>query len=224
MAKEENSDLTPEGFEYKGIMITDPSMDETARFEVVPELHYGEPYSDWMILKYEKELNKLLRATSHTVSIIETSEYYGDGDDEVDESDPYYDKVMFEAYIEDEDGEQVGETTGRYCSISDVCDELWCSALEHVEFDKIYDYDESIISAIFDNDSQLGMLETFGEDLQQLQKIEKDTPKRVWTVYDAEDGIRITAGRDVDNHIYYVITTKEWENENEDFLIKKDEQ
>lgn len=65
----------------------------------------------------EEEINKLLVGTDLKARVIETSEMY--------ESDDLYDTLcMYEAYIEDENEDQVSETTGRYCDMSSVRDEL----------------------------------------------------------------------------------------------------
>jgi len=36
-----------EGFEFEGVFIIDPAMDETMRFSVDPEEYYGQAYLDW---------------------------------------------------------------------------------------------------------------------------------------------------------------------------------
>ncbi len=65
--------------------------------------------------------------------------------------------------------------------------------------------------------------ETFGEELDTVLAMQKVSPKKVWTVIDTcpdeEDmendcGMAIVAGYHHVNRILYVITEKEWENEN----------
>jgi DNA-directed RNA polymerase subunit RPC12/RpoP len=73
---------------------------------------------------YEKACNKLLSGSKYTAFFVETSELYGE-DDEVEEDDPYYMMPMYEAYIADEDGEQIPESmTGRYCDPVSVVKEI----------------------------------------------------------------------------------------------------
>ena len=35
------------GFIFEGMLITDPSVDETGRFYVEPEVYYGQAFKDW---------------------------------------------------------------------------------------------------------------------------------------------------------------------------------
>lgn len=79
----------------------------------------------------EEEINKILSGTSLKACFIETSEMY--------ESDDLYDCLcMYEAYIEDENEVQVSETTGRYCDMSSVRDELIGFAEDYVNLAKQY--------------------------------------------------------------------------------------
>ena len=66
-----------------------------------------------------KEFNE-----SSNVVIVETSELYGEEEDD-DVDNPFYMKPMYEAYIEDENGDEVDDTrTGRYADIRAVLDEI----------------------------------------------------------------------------------------------------
>lgn len=76
----------------------------------------------------EIELNKLLEGINAKVCIIETSELYGEDDYDfydqaeihalrIEHNDKYIGEPMYEAYVEDEDEEQISETTGRHCCL-----------------------------------------------------------------------------------------------------------
>jgi len=74
---------------------------------------------------YNKHFNKMLEGTGYTACFVETSELYGEDDDEVDEDDPYYMMPMYEAHIEDENEDELDDTwTGRYCEAASVAEEL----------------------------------------------------------------------------------------------------
>jgi len=79
---------------------------------------YGE-LSEAIIKTKTEELNVKLMSTGYEVTIIQTSEYY-DEDKELDESDEYWNLPMYEAFIDTiEDS-----TSGRYCDIDSVVDEI----------------------------------------------------------------------------------------------------
>lgn len=74
---------------------------------------------------YNKYFNKMLEGTGYTSNFVQTSELYGEDDDEVDDDDPYYMMPMYEAHIEDEKGNEIDDSwTGRYCHVSSVAEEL----------------------------------------------------------------------------------------------------
>lgn len=63
--------------------------------------------------------------------------------------------------------------------------------------------------------------ETFGEELDAVYAMNQSNPKKVWTVLDTcpdenEDtcGMVIVSGYHHVNRMLYIITEKEWENEN----------
>ena len=87
------------------------------------------------------------------------------------------------------------------------------------DFDKRYTYDASVVSTEFDPESQAGMLETYGDDLKLVLKINKKTPMRVWTMVDGDDGMYLLQGYHLVNRIYYVITNEEAKSEDEEYLI-----
>jgi hypothetical protein len=86
------------------------------------------------------------------------------------------------------------------------------------DFDNRYTYDTTVKSTAFDAD-QAGMLETYGDDLNLVLKINKKTPKRVWTMVDADDGMYLLQGYHLVNRVYYVITNEEAVSEDEEYLI-----
>lgn len=87
------------------------------------------------------------------------------------------------------------------------------------DFDKRYTYDTSVVSTEFDPESQAGMLETYGDDLKLVLKINKKTPMRVWTMVDGDDGMYLLQGYHLVNRIYYVITNEKAKSEDEEYLI-----
>lgn len=87
-----------------------------------------------------------------------------------------------------------------------------------IDFDKHYTYDTTVVSTEFDAD-QAGMLETYGADLKLVIDIANKTPKRVWTMVDADDGMYLLQGYHLVNRIYYVITNEEAKSEDEEYLI-----
>lgn len=108
-------------FKFNGIDIKNPAMDETQQNEVNPTLYYKDAYNNYMIEKHTALFDLLLKDTGLTVDIYQTSDWY----DDVDETDPYYDSPMFEAHLNNIDGEEIEDTTtGRYCCIASVVEEL----------------------------------------------------------------------------------------------------
>lgn len=73
---------------------------------------------------FADKANKILEGTSLMAVIIETSELYGEDDDEVSEDDPFFMQPMYEGYIEDINEEVDNTRTGRYCSLESVSEEL----------------------------------------------------------------------------------------------------
>ena len=87
------------------------------------------------------------------------------------------------------------------------------------DFDKRYTYDTTVISTEFDPESQQGMLETYGDDIKLVLKINKKTPLRVWTMVDGDNGMYLIQGYHLVNRIYYVITNEHAQSEDEEYLI-----
>lgn len=86
---------------------------------------------------YNKYFNKMLKGTEYTACFIETSELYGEDDDEVDKNDSYYMMPMYEAHLEDENEDELNDAlTGRYCEAASVAEELESFIGELLEQDK----------------------------------------------------------------------------------------
>jgi hypothetical protein len=92
--------------------------------------------------------------------------------------------------------------------------------LTEEDFDKRYTYDTTAVSTEFDPESQIGMLETYGDDVKLAIKIANKTPLRVWTMVDGDDGMYLVQGYHLVNRIYYVITNEEAQSEDEEYLIE----
>lgn len=85
------------------------------------------------------------------------------------------------------------------------------------DFDKKYKYDETVKSDYFDDGD--GKLETFGKDVELAIKLNNE--KRCWTMIETDDVMYLMAGYHLVNRIYYVITTKPYESEDEAYLIEE---
>lgn len=82
--------------------------------------------SDSYMHSIEREVDNILCGTPYSACIIETSELY----ESDKENDPFEGMPMYEAFIEDDQEIQVSETTGRYCELSSVREELLKFAVE----------------------------------------------------------------------------------------------
>ena len=91
--------------------------------------------------------------------------------------------------------------------------------LTETDFDKLYTYDNTVVSTVFDPESQTGMLETYGADVKLAVDIANKTPLRVWTMVDGDDGMYLVQGYHLVNRIYYVITNESAQSEDEEYLI-----
>lgn len=85
--------------------------------------------ADEFITEAEKRLNSQLNIFGKSVSIYETDETY----DDVDEDDILYGSAMYEAVIIDDKTEEAlyETTTGRYCDLRSVIDEITATAEEY---------------------------------------------------------------------------------------------
>ena len=84
-------------------------------------------------------------------------------------------------------------------------------------FDSKYTHDETIVSEHYDD----GRLETFGADLEKVMEIKQNSPRRLWTMVDDDegDGTYLVAGFHYVNRICYLVTTEEWESDDEEYLL-----
>ena len=89
-------------------------------------------------------------------------------------------------------------------------------------FDEKYTYDTSVESIAFTDESQLGMFETYGEDLEYVLSLANNPKqkKRVWTAIDGDDGgLYLVPGYRLVNRVYYVITKEKWKKDTEEYVI-----
>jgi hypothetical protein len=56
------------------------------------------------------------------------------------------------------------------------------------------------------------LFETYGKDEETVITVARQTPRRVWTLVDTDDGLVVTNGFHYVNRVGYFITEKEWEN------------
>lgn len=119
-------------FEFNDMAINIPFMSENGMEQVEPTLYYKEPYNEYMIQFYTAKYNALLENTPYEVLIFDTEDFY---ESEEDEESEYDDLPMYEAYIQDKESEIEFDdsTTGRYCCIADVIEELECNVYELLE-------------------------------------------------------------------------------------------
>lgn len=89
-------------------------------------LEKKEDYMELMLENY----NQLLEPIGLKALIWKTDDYFGNGDESIDENDPDYGKAMFEACLVDQYGDTIDDTTtGRYCYLHSVNEEI----LPHIE-------------------------------------------------------------------------------------------
>jgi len=182
--------------------------------------------NNYKVIMNEERLNRMLSGTNCKVSIFQTEDYYGEGDEDISEDHNYYGLPMFEAYIMDGDENPIEDTTtGRFCCIDSVSDELEgyvlvVKAAREIEFDDSpYTYNEDIKSVIFDPECQSGMLENYGEDFIQIQEIENKTPKRIWSVIDGEDDkVHVVAGMRLTEVVHYVVSNEDFREYGETYF------
>lgn len=84
------------------------------------------------------------------------------------------------------------------------------------DFDDVYNINMRVLST---ETGERGKLETYGKDLEKVQAYCKDRPRKVWTVVDSEDGddLIVIAGYHYVNRVLYLISTTEWQDENEQY-------
>ena len=86
------------------------------------------------------------------------------------------------------------------------------------DFDNKYTPFSDVKSVEMCPESQGGMFETFGKDLEEVLKIANgDKPNRVWTAVDCDEGFYLINGYHLVNRVYYILTNEEGNGES--FLI-----
>lgn len=84
---------------------------------------------------------------------------------------------------------------------------------EHAEFHDLYSGDPDFN---YENEEgQEGFMETFEPHVSRVQKVLQETPEKVWTIFDSDEGMEICAGYHLANRVLYFISNEKWENENE---------
>lgn len=69
------------------------------------------------------------------------------------------------------------------------------------EFDKRF--------TIFEKNGEEQHFETYGKDIEDIQKIFKTTPNKVWTMIECEDKLFYQSGFHKVNRLYYFVTLEE---------------
>lgn len=87
------------------------------------------------------------------------------------------------------------------------------------DFDNKYTMDSTVKSEYMCPESQVGMLETFGEDYQTVKRVYEQNPMRVWTMVDCDNGMYLVQGLHHVNRICYMITNEPAESESEEYLF-----
>lgn len=100
--------------------------DYTVRFKILDSGEYYLKELNKSLTIIESLLNEKIVDTGNKVSFYQTDDYFEELNDlELFEDLDYYNKAMFEACILDKNEETIDDmTTGRYCDIQSVYDEL----------------------------------------------------------------------------------------------------
>jgi hypothetical protein len=85
-------------------------------------------------------------------------------------------------------------------------------------FENKYNLDASVLSTEMCPESQQGMFETYGSDVEEVLRIAKISPNRVWTAVDGDEGFWLINGFHYVNRVYYMITEENGTDE-EVYLI-----
>lgn len=95
--------------------------------------------------------------------------------------------------------------------------------MNQVDLFDVYTPDESLKAYEYDaGESGLGLFETYGRDLKTVLKVANQTPRRVWTLVDGDDGETVWLnGYWVVNRILYAITNEEG-NPDETYTVLED--
>lgn len=65
------------------------------------------------------------------------------------------------------------------------------------------------------------MFETFGKELEYIKKIDKKTPRKVWTVAEYNGKEILLAGFRLVNRLGYLVSHENWQDNNEEYPIDK---
>lgn len=83
-----------------------------------------------------------------------------------------------------------------------------------IDFWDYYTPDTAHKSSVFTEEEETGQYETEGKDLEYVFSVFKQTPKRVWTMQDDEDGnIVIRNGFHYVNRIAFIVTVEDGNGE-----------
>ena len=83
--------------------------------------------------------------------------------------------------------------------------------------DDFYEKFNPIKNHIDDNASFDGcMFETYGEELEFVQKTKETKPKTIWTILDCNGKLYVGAGYHYVNRFGYLITEEEWTDEEQE--------
>lgn len=90
--------------------------------------------------------------------------------------------------------------------------------LNELDLFDAYEASTELTAVEYDGDSDLGLFETYGKDLETILSVAKKHPRRVWTLIDIEDGATAWVnGYRVVNRILYAVTREDGQ-EHESFV------
>ena len=87
------------------------------------------------------------------------------------------------------------------------------------DFDSKYNMDSTLKSIVMCSENQVGMFETYGKDYQTVKRVYEQTPLRVWTMVDCDNGMYLVQGLHHVNRVYYMVTVEPAKNEFEEYLF-----
>ena len=68
------------------------------------------------------------------------------------------------------------------------------------------------------------MFETYGEELIHVQRIQAQSPWRVWTWVNTDSGSSLCAGFHFCNRIGFIITNENWSTDSEFYVVDNEEE
>lgn len=90
--------------------------------------------------------------------------------------------------------------------------------LNELDLFDVYEANTELAAVEYDGGSDLGLFETYGQDLKTVLQVAKKYPRRVWTLIDIENGgTAWINGYRVVNRILYAITHEDGQ-QNESFV------